>query len=95
MITESVKAIFNMKGHLKLVEEYCRNDFNRSDLKRRHSSNGAWCTYRSFEVIDEKRINVLYDYGYEQYEYSSSYMIYLGYEYRDKAISDILSSEKP
>ena len=94
-ILDSIKIVMNMKEHLKIVEDYCRNDFYASEIyqKNRSVHSGTWCSYESYEIVDETKLKVFYNYGYGDYEYSDSYIITLTDEYRDKVISDILTNE--
>ena len=94
-ILDSIKIVMSMKEHLKIVEDYCRNDFYASEIyqKSRSVHSGTWCGYESYEIVDEKKMKVFYKYGYGDYEYSDSYTIILTDEYRDKVISDILTNE--
>lgn len=94
-IIESVKNLIEMKEHLETVRKYCLDDFYASETYKRHRSvhHGTWCAFKDYEIVDEARLKVFYEYGYGEYEYSGSYVIHLGEEYRDKRIADILSNE--
>lgn len=95
MILDSIKIIMNMKEHLKIVEDYCRNDFYASEIyqKSRSVHSGTWCSYESYEIVDETKLKVFYMYGYADREFTDTYIIILTDEYRDKVISDILTNE--
>lgn len=94
-ILESIKIVMNMKEHLKIVEDYCRNDFYSSEIyqKNRSVHSGTWCSYESYEIVDETKLKVFYMYGYADREFTDTYIIILTDEYRDKVISDILTNE--
>ncbi len=94
-ILESIKIVMAMKEHLKIIEDYCRNDFYASEAyqKNRSVHTGTWCSYQSYEIVNEKQLKVFYKYGYGDYEYTNSYIINLENEYRDKVISDILTNQ--
>lgn len=94
-ILESIKIVMAMKEHIKIIEDYCRNDFYASETyyKNRSVHTGTWCSYQSYEIVDEKQLKVFYKYGYGDYEYTNFYIINLSDEYRDKVISKILSNE--
>lgn len=87
----------NMKEHLKIIEDYCRDDFYASEIyqKKKSVHTGEWCSYHTYEIVDEKRLKVFYKYGYaeENYEYTNSYIINLSNEYRDNVISNILTNK--
>jgi len=95
MILDSIKIIMSMKEHLRIVEDYCRNDFYASEIYQKNKSihSGTWCSYDDYEIIDETKLKVRYKYGYGDYEYNDSYIITLTDEYRDKIITDVLSSK--
>lgn len=84
-----------MKEHLKIVEDYCRNDFYASETyqKKKSVHSGNWCSYESYEIVDEKKLKVFYMYGYADREFTDTYIINLTDEYRDKVIINILSSK--
>jgi hypothetical protein len=95
MILDSIKIIMNMKEHLKIIEDYCRNDFYASEIYQKNNSVhvGTWASYDDYDIVDETKLKVRYKYGYGDYEYNDSYIINLTNEYRDKIITDVLSSK--
>ena len=55
--------------------------------------SGNWCSYESYEIVDETKLKVFYMYGYADREFTDTYIINLTDEYRDKVIINILSSK--
>jgi len=92
MILDSIKIIMSVKEHLKIVEDYCRNDFYTSEIYQKNNSVhvGTWASYDDYEIVSETKLKVKYKYGYGDYEYHDSYIISLTNEYRDKIITDVL-----
>lgn len=78
--------------NLKIVDDYCRNEFYSSDIFRKKNSlhNGTWAKYDGYDIISEKELRIKYKYGQGDSEWFNSYNIYLTNEYRDKNISDLL-----
>jgi hypothetical protein len=94
-ILQSIKIVMAMKEHLKIIEDYCRNDFYASEIYQKSKSvhSGTWCSYESYEIVDETKLKVFYMYGYADREFTDTYIIILTDEYRDKIITDVLSSK--
>ena len=84
--------IMDMKEHIKIIQDYCRNDFYASETYQKNNSVhvGTWASYDDYEIVSETKLKVKYKYGYGDYEYYDSYIINLTDEHRDKIIKNIL-----
>ncbi len=87
-LKESIKKILEVDVHRNIVDKFAHEQYQKKydDI----SEVGTWSYYRGYKIISEKLIQINYEYGYGNMEFSDSFTVDLTAFYRDEKLKNIL-----
>jgi hypothetical protein len=86
-LKESIKKILEVDVHRNIVDKFAREQYQE---KYGDMDVGAWSYYKGYKVISEKLVQINYEYGYGDMQFSDSFTVDLTPFYRDENLKNIL-----